>query len=72
MQKYQLELWTDEMVYMRGALQEQFDRYCRGWRKSFIEHGAFIADVYLPAISANRRTRAKIDKVMPPIMEERA
>ena len=62
-QKYTLTLWTDEMVFTRAALQEQFDRYCEMWRKGFIKYGANVADVYLPAIEANRRTRA----VMPPI-----
>ena len=69
MRKYELTLWTDEMVFTRGALQEQLTRYSKSWRKTFIEVGADIAEVYIPAIRCCQSTIAQIDKVMPPIKE---
>ena len=67
MNKFELTLWTDEMVFVRGALMEQIDRYSKGWRRTFIQHDAGIASVYLPAIRACQSMIAKIDQKMPPI-----
>ncbi len=69
MNKYELTLWTDEMVFVRGACSEQINRYSKQWRKTFIEIGTDVAEVYLPAINACRSMIAKIDKAMPPIRE---
>ena len=66
MRKFELTLWTDEMVYVRAAVQRQFEDYGKAWRKCFIEHGPEVAEVYLPAIEALRRTMAKMDKELPP------
>jgi hypothetical protein len=69
MHKFTLTLWTDEMVFTRGAIQEQLDRYSQGWRRTFINYDAGIAEVYLPAIRSCQRMLEQIDKVMPPIKD---
>lgn len=71
MNKFELILWTDEMVFTRGALIEQLERYSKGWRRTFIESGRSIAEVYIPAIRACQRVIEQIDEKMPQI-EERA
>lgn len=66
MNKFELVLWTDEMVYARSAVRAQFDHYCAQWRKTFIEDGRTIASVYIPAINALRSTMREMDRAMPP------
>lgn len=67
MDKFEITLWTDEMVFVRGALMEQIDRYSKAWRKCFIEYDRDVATVYIPAIKACQATIRKLDKAMPPI-----
>jgi hypothetical protein len=69
MNKYELTLWTDEMVFTRGALSEQLDRYSKRWRETFMKYDAGIAEVYIPAIRACQSMIKKIDRAMPPIKE---
>lgn len=67
MNKYQLTLWTDDMVFTRGAIEAQLDMYGKRWRHTFIEVGADVASVYLPAIRSHQSMLRQIDKVMPPL-----
>ena len=67
MKKYQITMWTDEMVIVRGACSEQLNRYSEGWRRTFIKYDACIAEAYIPAIRACQSMIEKIDRAMPPI-----
>lgn len=72
MQKFTLTLWTDNMVFTRGAIESQLERYSKMWRETFIKYGrdgAHIAAVYLPGIRSHQDMLEQIDKVMPPINE---
>ena len=50
-----------EAVFLRAALIEQYNLYCSEWRKAFIKHNASVANVYLPAIRANRVMFKQVD-----------
>lgn len=64
MNTHTLRLRTDEMIFTRSALAEQVDRYSLYWRKAFIEHGSFIANVYIPAIRSCQSVIQDIDKLL--------
>lgn len=64
MNKYQLTLWTDDMIFTRGAIASQLDRFSRQWRKTFIDVGADVAEVYLPAIKSHQRMLKQIDEAL--------
>lgn len=58
------KFWTNELVFMQGALEEQFERYCERWREVFIKHDASIANIYLSAIEANRTASKTISEAL--------
>jgi len=72
MEKFNVVLWTDEMVYCRAAIDRQLQEYGKAWRRTFCadEYGANVARVYLPAIDALRNSLKKIDALLPPIGEK--
>lgn len=66
MNKHTIVLWTDEMVYVRGAIESSIDRFSKRWRTMFIEGDGDIAAVYLPAIRALQNALVTMDQVLPP------
>lgn len=70
MRRYEIDLSIEEVVFCRSALERELDRLCMRWRRTFVEDGKGLADIYIQPIERIRDVIWRINSVSGDVLRE--